>query len=413
MASGATHLTRWDGRETKLKVDMFLYVLILGIHIFTLFIADRWVLAPLNVSRPSFDPQFFYYGVLALATILLLFIQGFTSVGRMRFSFYPATDIRVNSLILLMMVHLMVSRILSETVQGLNGLAWSVVATVLISLIQLPQRHVLPANGIFVSVSILGLVLAVDSFLFSFSLRWSLLGWDSYHLAVWAGLSLSLGVRMLLVTNRWLWLLPIYLGNTAILWSGSRGALIASASVTIFLLAIGPSTKSHHLKKKLTVLFSLPVLWVSQMLGNALAHSLAGQSSSPTGLSRIFQLQPRYTSGRSELWFEALQQLAIFSPVQWLTGGGQYFSPSLGTVSHNLVLDLALEGGLIALVLFGAILVKLTKSRAIEKNPLGAFAFFLLIYSLFNGHYAFDLNLIFPILALSSAMFSRMDRSEK
>ena len=93
------------------RAQVSLTSVILATHIAILFVADRWILAPINIARPTFDPRFIYYSVLAVTTVLLLLLQRH-SVQRSRFDRKFA--VVVIFLVVLSLAYLITVRILTS-----------------------------------------------------------------------------------------------------------------------------------------------------------------------------------------------------------------------------------------------------------------------------------------------------------
>lgn len=199
-------------------------------------------------------------------------------------------------------------------------------------------------------------------------------------------------------------LLPIFAAGAVL--SGSRGGLVAAASIAV--IALPALFRQLGWRRS----FGFAVL----VLGGAVVSFLAFGNALTTVFEQrvvLLTLVDGYSSGRSEIVAAALD-LFREHPIVGVGLDGYY-----GLVGqyagleypHNLFLAAAAEGGLIGLVFLLLPLMYMAK-HLLSKRPLGAItlcawlaSFFMLVSSMFSGDY-YDSRFIwfFAIAALCSSM---------
>lgn len=199
-----------------------------------------------------------------------------------------------------------------------------------------------------------------------------------------------------------------------VMLSGSRGALLGTV-VGIGLILVKVYVRTG-LSKTLSELRRFAILgFLSSLppfISGVFMPGRAGGPAMNTKLIETFQISerfgqlegPLYTAGRLEIWVITWQE--IQNPMDMLFGSGKsLIDTSFGsTYPHNLFLEVALAGGLLALVPFSIFLMSVFR-RMYETGLNSGFDFFLfasvtLVFSMFSGDLAYNI-VFFHFLGLS------------
>ncbi|WP_392424043.1 O-antigen ligase family protein [Barrientosiimonas humi] len=186
-----------------------------------------------------------------------------------------------------------------------------------------------------------------------------------------------------------LFLAPLYVAATVL--SGSRGGILAGV---VALLLLAPLVRRFSLGQ-------LIFLWLTGAAAAYVIYTRFGGLVSSTIQDRIVDLtlNQKYSSGRGDL---ASGSISLFWENFWIGSGIGGFADYYGqgfTYPHNLVLQIAAEGGLAGCALFlfalGAVAAG---SRAGRSSPLvmvftAAFAQ-IFVASMFSGGY-YDSRFLF------------------
>lgn len=202
--------------------------------------------------------------------------------------------------------------------------------------------------------------------------------------------------------------------SIGVMLSGSRGALLGTV-VGIGLILVNVYLRTG-LRETLDELRRFAVLGFLTCLPFFLSGVLMpGKQGGPAmnmKLIETFEISerfgqleaPLYTAGRLEIWVITWQE--IQNPMDILFGSGKsLIDTSFGsTYPHNLFLEVALAGGLLALVPFSIFLGSVFR-RMYETGLSSGFDFFLfalvtLVFSMFSGDLAYNI-VFFHFLGLS------------
>ncbi len=202
-------------------------------------------------------------------------------------------------------------------------------------------------------------------------------------------------------SGRIVWLFPIPAFAVGVLFSGSRGGLLAFASV-IVLCAIPSLTRLRWSGLVRVAMTAIPLAGLTWLL--------AGGAVSQVVQQRFVKLtiEDGYTSNRDALFSAAIDMFQEH-PIGGVGLGGFYAinGSLLGNFYvHNLPLAVAAEGGIIGILLLAAAIVGPClavrgRPRTLEARFAAACAIFIGAASLFSGDY-YDARLMWVFLALAT-----------
>jgi O-antigen ligase len=166
-------------------------------------------------------------------------------------------------------------------------------------------------------------------------------------------------------SSRWLVVSAVGVSAVALLWSGSRGALVATA-VALVCAVLVSSWRRRAVRWGVPVALALALLVAAAYW---LSPGFAGLVNRSAQSSDFF-------SGRVEIWVASLE-LWMTSPVIGIGfGGAQLADAMAGFASHNLFLTSLVELGVIGFVLLAVVFVKLL---AVAGRRVGADRIYLAV----------------------------------
>jgi O-antigen ligase len=208
-----------------------------------------------------------------------------------------------------------------------------------------------------------------------------------------------------------------------VMLSGSRGALLGTV-VGIGLILVKVYLRTG-LSKTLSELRRFAILgfltFLPLFISGIFIPGKPGGPAMKMKLIETFEISerfghleaPLYTAGRLEIWVTTWQE--IENPMKMLFGSGKsLIDTSFGsTYPHNLFLEVALAGGLLALVPFSIFFASVFR-RMYETGLNSGFDFFLfasvtLAFSMFSGDLAYNI-VFFHFLGLSYGQIRKRHR---
>lgn len=220
-------------------------------------------------------------------------------------------------------------------------------------------------------------------------------------------------------TNRIYWLLPIPAFILGVLFSGSRTAVLALAVVVpLFLLLLLFTPNVYNRKKVLfnsfLVLICIALLIPSPIIKEKL---LSFWSSWWLPMSEPLTVESLYVADRDILFASALDLFR--EHVLFGAGLGAYevqIGTDLYTYPHNLILNIASDGGIIGLILVGCsfcfLVFRWFRSILLEHTIAFCLGVFYLISSLFAGTY-YDARFMWMFFLLFMMPASKIVRVPK
>jgi O-antigen ligase len=209
------------------------------------------------------------------------------------------------------------------------------------------------------------------------------------------------GLYSWLQSGRVIWLLPLPVFVGSIILSGSRSGLIALGMSLAFFIIVNRRrimTTRHGIVVVSCILIAFVALpAVSQEIG-AFWQSRFIESS----------LEDRYDSQRFVLFSDAAATF-LNNPIWGIGLDGFRRTNSLGEYySHNLVLQVAAEGGLVGLTLLGLALGSAIRgcswSSTLEEQTILTLALLILLAGMFAGSY-YDARYMWVFLGIRAVMY--------
>ena len=202
--------------------------------------------------------------------------------------------------------------------------------------------------------------------------------------------------------------------------SGGRGPLIATVASLLPTLLVGVRASRYGLR---LARYQLPALALGLLAAAALAVWITASEQTPVTLERLQQLTGKEAPGGSALtriqYYE--EALAFFDRAPLVGHGAGSWPlllgrPDLQRYPHNLFAEVAVEGGLVGLVLLAGLLVVALQPVSIARargDPLSMCVLMLFINAFLNAMLSDDIpgNRVLFLLIGTLAVFALPERA--
>ncbi|WP_300975162.1 O-antigen ligase family protein [Sphingomonas sp. LHG3406-1] len=190
--------------------------------------------------------------------------------------------------------------------------------------------------------------------------------------------AVAIGLCLGLLGKGKLWPLPVLAAAfMLVFWSGSRGAVVASAGTLAASLLLFPTVRRFE-------------VWGGFLVSAAVGAALARSASSPASLIGVNRMTESSDNGRIELWRDVIE---LISQRPWFGYGEGQTEILTGIIwcfhPHNIILQVLLAWGVVGLVLVVILAVwaarKTLERSSPETLPLVCSIIGLAFYSFIDG----------------------------